>query len=181
MVYQGLVQNGCFFTRGEGAWYDNGSIFFISTDGGRARRGQVWQYDIAQGLLTLIFESPSETVLNNPDNVTVSPTTGALLLCEDGGAVRKPQNPPEDDDGDGIPVRTLTRRESMIGLTLDGKTFRFAENNVVIEDVKGFTGDFLTREWAGATFSPDGKWLFANIQTPGITFAITGPWENGAL
>ena len=25
---------------------------------------------------------------------------------------------------------------------------------------------------------PDGRWLFANIQTPGITFAITGPWEK---
>ena len=31
-------------------------------------------------------------------------------------------------------------------------------------------------EWAGAVFSPDGKWLFVNIQTPGVTFAITGPW-----
>jgi secreted PhoX family phosphatase len=32
-------------------------------------------------------------------------------------------------------------------------------------------------EWAGAVFSPDGKWLFVNIQTLGITFAITGPWD----
>ena len=23
--------------------------------------------------------------------------------------------------------------------------------------------------------------LFVNIQTPGITFAITGPWERGLL
>ncbi|MBX6390413.1 MAG: DUF839 domain-containing protein [Frankia sp.] len=32
-------------------------------------------------------------------------------------------------------------------------------------------------EWAGATFSPDGKWLYANIQGDGRTLAITGPWR----
>jgi hypothetical protein len=26
-----------------------------------------------------------------------------------------------------------------------------------------------------------GNWLFANLQTPGITFAITGPWADGGL
>ena len=29
--------------------------------------------------------------------------------------------------------------------------------------------------------SPDGNWLFVNIQTPGVSFAITGPWERGML
>jgi len=33
-------------------------------------------------------------------------------------------------------------------------------------------------EWAGATFSPDGKWLYANIQGDGLTVAITGPWTR---
>jgi hypothetical protein len=36
-------------------------------------------------------------------------------------------------------------------------------------------------EFAGATFSPDGETLFVNIQTPGSTFAIWGPWRKGAL
>jgi hypothetical protein len=45
----------------------------------------------------------------------------------------------------------------------------------------GFTGDFRGQEFAGATYSPDGRWVFVNVQTPGITFAITGPWRNGAL
>jgi secreted PhoX family phosphatase len=34
-------------------------------------------------------------------------------------------------------------------------------------------------EFAGATFSPDGQTLFANIQGPGLTLAIWGPWESG--
>jgi secreted PhoX family phosphatase len=33
-------------------------------------------------------------------------------------------------------------------------------------------------EFTGPTFSDDGRTLFVNIQTPGITLAITGPWEN---
>jgi uncharacterized protein len=66
----------------------------------------------------------------------------------------------------------------MRGLTRDGRIFDFAE--------------FLLneREWAGATYSPDGQTLFVNIQGDtssggpgnlGYTFAIWGPWEAGAL
>jgi secreted PhoX family phosphatase len=37
-------------------------------------------------------------------------------------------------------------------------------------------------EFAGATFGPDGKVLFVNIQaSSGVSFAIWGPWEQGAL
>ena len=30
-------------------------------------------------------------------------------------------------------------------------------------------------------FSPDGRVLFVNLYTPGITLAITGPWARGTL
>ncbi len=33
-------------------------------------------------------------------------------------------------------------------------------------------------EFCGPTFSDDGKVLFVNIQTPGLTLAITGPWRD---
>lgn len=35
-------------------------------------------------------------------------------------------------------------------------------------------------EWAGACFSPDGKWLFVNVYDPTTTLAITGPWDSVA-
>ena len=56
------------------------------------------------------------------------------------------------------------------GVTLDGQIFDLAELN-----------SNNNSEVAGATFSPDGRILFFNVQNPGITYAITGPWENGAL
>ncbi|HVQ86655.1 MAG TPA: alkaline phosphatase PhoX, partial [Actinomycetes bacterium] len=36
-------------------------------------------------------------------------------------------------------------------------------------------------EFAGPTFSPDGQWLFVNIQVPGITCAISGDWSSLGL
>ena len=33
-------------------------------------------------------------------------------------------------------------------------------------------------EFAGACFSGDGRTMFVNIQSPGHTFAIWGPWES---
>jgi hypothetical protein len=50
-----------------------------------------------------------------------------------------------------------------------GQIFKFAENLI--------SGG----EFAGACYSPDGQTLFVNIQSPGTTFAIWGPWERGAL
>ena len=35
-------------------------------------------------------------------------------------------------------------------------------------------------ELAGVCFAPDGKTMFVNIQTPGITFAIWGPWSTAS-
>lgn len=170
VAMQALEKGALFITRGEGAWYGDGSVFFVSTDGGAARKGQIWDYDIAAATLTLVFESADAFTLNNPDNIAVAPS-GGLLLCEDGGGVH-------NDAG------AMGRGGQMIGLTLDGGLFPFAENNVIIPDrrpIAGYVGDQRRREWAGATFTANGKWLFANIQTPGITFAITGPWEQGAF
>ena len=57
---------------------------------------------------------------------------------------------------------------------------RLARNAVRLAGERnGIAGDFTSSEFAGATFSPDGRWLFVNVQTPGITFAITGPWQEG--
>jgi secreted PhoX family phosphatase len=155
---QARALGGAAFARLEGCWYSNDAkIYVVSTNGGIGQ-GQVWEYDPAAETITLLFESPGADVLNAPDNITVSPR-GGLVLCEDGSG-----------------------EEFMHGLTVDGEIFQFAKNNIVLNGERnGLTGDFTGSEWAGACYSPDGRWLFANVQSAGISFAITGPWMSGAL
>lgn len=155
---QGRRQGGALFARLEGAWYGGGLLYFTSTNGGDASMGQVWELDPAREELRLVYESPGKDTLNMPDNVCVSPR-GGLLLCEDG-----------------------TENPCLHGLTRDGRIFRFARNNIVLNGrPHGFRGSYTSSEFAGATFSPDGRWLFVNVMAPGVTFAITGPWEAGVL
>jgi uncharacterized protein len=158
---QGRAKGAAIFSRLEGIFYDSGRIYLVSTQGGDTPAGepppagygdgfgQLWVYDTTQETLTLLFESPSRTVLELPDNLCISPQKSSLL-CEDG------------------PVENFLR-----GVTPAGGIFDFARNVIPRRE-----GD----EFAGATFSPDGQVLFVNIQSSaGITFAIWGPWGDGAL
>ena len=156
---QGRDQGAAIFARLEGAWHGDKSIFFAATSGGNAGSGQVWEYVPSRELLRLVFESPGPGVLHKPDNLAVSPR-GGLAICEDGSV--------------GV--------QRIQGMTRDGRLFPFARNNAVLNGERHtFKGDFRTSEFAGVTFSPDGQWMFFNIQAPGMTFAVTGPWEMGKL
>jgi hypothetical protein len=55
----------------------------------------------------------------------------------------------------------------IIGITPQGKTYVIGKNI-----------GFRDSEFAGPVFSSSGNTLFINIQTPGLTLAITGPWNN---
>ena len=47
---------------------------------------------------------------------------------------------------------------------------------------EGFEYNFIGKTGMKMSdFSPDGHKLFVNIQTPGVTLAIWGPWERGTL
>jgi len=182
---QGFGAGGAKFNRLEGCWYDEGSIFFVSTSGGNAENGdtnsdgfkegfgQVWEYRPSArhgGILELIFESPGGEVLDSPDNLTVTPR-GGLILCEDDAS--------SDSDLSGLApgVEDVNR---LIGLTPDGDPFAFAVNRL------------NSAEFAGACFSADGSTMFVNIfgdsrgtidehKDEGMTCAITGPWDAGPL
>lgn len=157
---QGKERQGTTFARLEGCWHGNASVFVVSTSGGDKKAGQIFRYDPKHENITLVFESPSVDVLDAPDNITISPR-GGIVLCEDGN--RLPQK--------------------LQCLTLSGDLFELAANNMVLSsgDYGTFRGDFRKEEWCGVTFSPDGRWLFANLQTPGLTVAITGPWEAAGI
>ena len=69
-------------------------------------------------------------------------------------------------DGEGV--------QHLFGATESGRTYPIARNelNIGTEEEPEYS------EFTGVTFSPDGKTLYANIQTPGIMLAITGPGKR---
>ena len=148
---QGQAKSAATFSRLEGIWYGAGSIFFTSTNGGDKRRGQVWRYT-PRGKDDGIL-----TLLFESPDVAVLDGPDNLCVSPRGGLVIC-------EDG--------SEEQFLRGLTADGRIFDFAKN---------IAPGLERMELAGATFSPDGKTLFFNIQRPGLTFAIWGPWEEGAL
>jgi len=68
--------------------------------------------------------------------------------------------------GDLIICEDTSNNCGLVGFRPDGTQYAIANNA------------YSNSEMAGACFSPDGKILFVNIQYPGMTFAITGPWPS---
>ncbi|MEU6450781.1 alkaline phosphatase PhoX [Streptomyces sp. NPDC046979] len=145
----------------EGMWWADGGTYVVSSyardeSPGRPHDGQVWFYDPKRRTLTLkvllgVNTDPSaDGAFDGPDNITVSPY-GGLVIAE---------------DGDGV--------QHLFGATDGGRTYPIARNELNL----GTEGDPEYSEFTGVTFSPDGRTLYANIQTPGIMLAITGPWKR---
>ena len=80
---QGRDRGAAVFGRLEGCFWHRGRAVIVSTDGGDAGLGQVWEYRPGRQPLNLAYESHSADLLRHPDNVTAAPR-GGLLLCEDG-------------------------------------------------------------------------------------------------
>ncbi|HZH34624.1 MAG TPA: alkaline phosphatase PhoX [Pyrinomonadaceae bacterium] len=157
---QGAAKGAAKFARLEGCFADDkGRIYFTSTSGGDKKGGQIWLYERTtrdEGRLTLLFESPDRSVLDMPDNICLHPKSNLLFVCE-------------DSDYIGLGG---TRDNFLRILTPDGKIADFAKN---------ITPGFEASELAGSTFSKDGKTLFVNLQTAGVTLAIWGNFQNFKL
>lgn len=141
------------FARAEGIWYATDGVYVACTNGGPARRGQIWRYrpsphegtpaersDPAR--LELFLEADRSSLLRRADNLTMAPW-GDLVVCEDGSGV-----------------------DSLVGVTPVGDQYVIARN----ARSRG--------ELAGSVFSPDGSTLFVNLQREALTVAITGPWPR---
>jgi secreted PhoX family phosphatase len=150
---QGWNLGAARFQRLEGAWSGAGSIYFNATSGGDDMSGQVWRYRPTSDHrgLLTLVYESPGRHVLNHPDNICVSPRGGLVLCEDGGG-----------------------SQFVRGLTLEGRIFDVVQNPV------------NEGEFAGATFSPDGRTLFVNtqgfsVEQPGITFAIWGPWEQGAL
>lgn len=154
---RGHARGALRFARGEGIAVDarrrGTDLYFSCTMGGPRHLGQVWRYR----------PSPSEGQSGEaraPGRLELfveSEDPGRLKNCDNvailpwGGLILC------EDGADDQP-------QYLRGVTPDGRLYPLAANG--------------HSEFAGACFSPDGSTLFVNVQSPGITFAIAGPWRG---
>lgn len=150
---RGFESGAAKFSRGEGIWYGKDELFFACTDGGSNKKGQIFRYTPSK------FEGQAEEknapgtleLFLEPNNVETFQNCDNLTIAPWGDVIIC------EDKSD----------PRVIGITTQGKTYVIAKNI-------GYRGS----EFAGPVFSPSGDTLFINIQTPGVTLAITGPWKK---
>ncbi|MFE3325417.1 alkaline phosphatase PhoX [Streptomyces sp. NPDC059176] len=143
----------------EGCYWGGSSVYFVcsfahSADGSAADHfGQVWRYDPHRRRLTLVIVFGPDTDVRlpgeSPDNICLAPS-GGLMVCEDGNGA-----------------------QHVYGLTRRGEVYAMARNR----QNTGTTRAPAWGEFAGVTFSPDGRTMYVNCYDPGTTFAVTGRWH----
>jgi secreted PhoX family phosphatase len=94
-------------------------------------------------------------------------TLTLVVESTDRGVLEAPDNITIGPDGRLYMFEDGGGGNNIVGLNSAGELFRVAENKV------------NDSEFCGGCFSHDGRFLFANIQSPGITLVIEGPWRKG--
>lgn len=154
--FDGHEQGAARFARGEGMWWGQvgdgaPSAYFACTNGGLAKKGQIWKLTPsadAQGAdqLELFVESESAEVIDNADNITVTPF-GHLICCEDGSGEQR-----------------------LVGIDPDGNAYELARNALSESELAGacFSPDgttlFVNIQHNGLTLAITGPWGKGTIQ-----------------
>lgn len=137
------------FDGGEGCWYSHGHVYFTTKGDNK-----VWRLDTNLNRLEVIYDAATSAnpILTGVDNLTVS-SGGDVLVAEDGGDM---QIVVIDSQGEVAPLIQVTGQDDS--------------------------------EITGPAFSPDGTRLYFSSQRGsnlfgggngfGITYEITGPFEN---
>ncbi|MGI8523436.1 MAG: alkaline phosphatase PhoX [Nocardioides sp.] len=177
---QPFASNATHSKKLEGAWGDDEGAYFVASFAfgsadlpANATRhdGQLWYYRYDDRTLTLQayfpynellhdesagyesrFGPSTDLVFDGPDGCHVSPY-GSLVLTEDGNTFN----------------HTLSWSRELGAQAI-------ARNLIVLETSSA--GGNVYSEMTGPCFSPDGKVLFVNVQEPGHTFAVRGPWQR---
>lgn len=149
--FRGFRMGAARFARGEGMWYGEDAMYFACTNGGKAEKGQIWKYTSSPregtrketgepGKLELFVEPNDGNVIDNADNLTVSPW-GDLIVCEDGAG-----------------------SQNLVGVTSKGEIYKFGHNALNDSELTGatFSPDgttlFVNIQHAGLTLAITGPW-----------------------
>ncbi len=154
---RGHADGAARVARGEGIHRGEGEFFLTATSGGPIGRGQILRY----------VPSPMEGGMGErlrPGRLQlfVETTDEKALNMGDNLTVAPWGHLIVCEDNYSSELRNHLK-----GVTPDGKLYTLGRNV--------FHGN---AELCGCVFSPDGSTLFVNIQYPGITLAITGPWTS---
>lgn len=141
--------------KAEGTWAGNdGAIWFVSSRGDGPDAEDEEDRSAAEHAGQIWRYSPFDETIE------------LVALFPKGTAYDQPDNITVGPHGFAIACTDGDDDQWLVGITDDGRVFPFAKNA------------FNDAEFAGATFSANGRTLFVNIQEPGITFAIWGPWRR---
>ena len=155
---QGRSKGAAIVVRGEGMTLERGDdgaacIWIVSTSGGRTGLGQLWCYR----------PSPDEGRAGERQR------PGTLELALEPRHIEwlaNGDNLTLAPFGDLLVCEDNDRAQHLVGVTASGGLYRFAANAR------------RDSEFAGATFSADGRTLFVNLQRAQLTLAIKGPWHT---
>lgn len=150
---RGFKSGAARFARGEGIWYGKDELFFACTNGGLKSFGQIFRYVPSKyegQEREREFPGKLELFIE-PNNTDTFQNCDNLTIAPCGDVIIC------EDKADA----------RIIGITPKGETYVIAKNV-----------GYRQSEFAGPVFSPSGKTLFVNIQSPGLTLAITGPWNK---
>ncbi len=152
--YRGFASGAAKFARGEGMWWAGDCFYFAATTGGKNLKGQIWKYtpganegtpDEKPGTMELFVEPNDGKIIENADNLTVSPW-GDLFVCEDG------------------PSEKETPGNRLLRITPAGDVSTFALNAKSNSEFAGvcFSPDgstmFVNLQGDGLTLAVRGKW-----------------------
>ena len=153
---RGAALGAATFARGEGLTNAGDQFAFTCTLGGPARLGQIFSYRPSpfEGT-TQEQDSPGElTLIAEADKKSLFNNCDNLTMAPWGDLIVC-----EDTDDN-------SNHCALVGVRPDGSQYLLANNA------------YSDSELAGVCFSPDRKTMFVNIQYPGMTVAITGPWPG---
>lgn len=150
---QGYDKGAARFARGEGMWFGRNEVYFACTNGGRLGYGQVFRYtpSIHEGKAEEKQYPGQLELFVESDDSQVANACDNMTIAPWGDLILCEDNP----------------APTLVGITPKGEFYKLGQNI-------GFKSEF-----AGGVFSPDGQTYFVNIQSAGVTVAITGPWRKG--
>jgi secreted PhoX family phosphatase len=149
------VQGMTVFNRGEGIWFDSGTVYLCTTNDEK-----IHTYDTETRRMDVLYDAAAfeNPPLTNVDNVMVS-RSGDLFVCED----------TDDPDDPGFDIGLITP---------DRKVSRFLK--VTGSQHQGAGGDARS-ELTGVIFDPSGERMFFASQRgfgTGVIYEITGPFRQ---